>query len=54
VSEKKQTEEISERKKEFKTTVGGTIVNRVYTSGDIDVRQPGDIAFLGNIPIPGI
>jgi len=50
VSEKKKTEEISERKKEFRTTVGGTIVNRVYTPDDVDVGQPEDIALPGEYP----
>lgn len=43
-----------ERKKEFMTTVDGTIVNRVYTPGDLgeprqDASLPGEYPFTRNI-----
>ena len=48
--EKKKSEEKSERKKEFRTTVGGTIVNRVYTPADVEGCQEKDIAPPGEYP----
>ena len=46
--------EITERKEEFRTTVGGTVVKRVYTTDDLDkTRQdtslPGDYPFTRHI-----
>ena len=43
-----------DRKEEFRTTVGGTIVNRVYTAADLDQSQqdtslPGEYPFTRNI-----
>ncbi len=50
-----KSEGMTERKKEFKTTVGGTVVNRVYTSADLkghkeeDIGAPGEYPFTRNI-----
>ena len=38
----KKDEKVSERKKEFRTTVGGTVVNRVYTPADSEGLKEGD------------
>jgi methylmalonyl-CoA mutase N-terminal domain/subunit len=46
----KKTEEITERKPEFKTTVDGTIVNRVYSPADLEVNQIDDISLPGGYP----
>jgi len=50
----KNTQEITERKKEFRTTVGGTIVNRVYTPADLEglkenISLPGEYPFTRHI-----
>ncbi|MCK4698378.1 MAG: hypothetical protein KAT53_08770, partial [Dehalococcoidia bacterium] len=50
MSEKKKSGEKPERKKEFRTTVGGTIVNRVYTPADVGGCQEEDIAPPGEYP----
>jgi len=44
------TEEMSERKKEFKTTVGGTSVKRVYTPADLAGLKQEDIGLPGEYP----
>jgi methylmalonyl-CoA mutase N-terminal domain/subunit len=54
MSEKKKTEEMTERKKEFRTGVDGIVVNRVYTSADLkgireDVVLPGEYPFTRHI-----
>ena len=43
MSEKKKSGEKPERKKEFRTTVGGTIVNRVYTPADVEGCQEQEL-----------
>lgn len=47
------SEKSSERKKEFKTTVDGTVVNRVYTASDVkncvDNSLPGEYPFTRHI-----
>src|SRR4030042_1616797 len=50
------TEEIAERKKEFRTAVGGTVVNRVHTSAELqgfdeaaDLGTPGKYPFTRHI-----
>ena len=43
-------EEIPERKGEFRTTIGGTVVNRVYTSADVGACREEDIPFPGEYP----
>ena len=48
MSEKK--EKITERKKEFRTTVDGTVVNRVYTSADLEEHKQEDVALPGEYP----
>jgi len=48
MSEKK--ERITERKKAFRTTVDGTVVNRVYTSADLEEHKQGDVALPGEYP----
>ncbi|MBI4186800.1 MAG: methylmalonyl-CoA mutase [Chloroflexi bacterium] len=52
--EDKQMEEVAERKKEFRTTVDGTAVKRVYTTADLeefekDDSLPGDYPFTRHI-----
>ena len=47
---KKKTEEMSERKKEFRTTVDGTVVNRVYTPADLEGVKEGKIGLPGEYP----
>jgi len=49
-----EKEEIPERKGEFRTTIGGTVVNRVYTAADLetsddDVPLPGDYPYTRHI-----
>ncbi|MFC1950412.1 methylmalonyl-CoA mutase [Chloroflexota bacterium] len=46
----KKPEEMAERKKEFKTTVDGTTVRRVYTSADVEELGEGDISLPGEYP----
>lgn len=51
-------EEELERKKEFKTTVDGTVVNRVYTSADLeqfqrDTSLPGEYPFTRHVRSTG-
>ena len=46
----KKTEEIAERKKEFRTTVGGTVVNSVYVPSDLERLKEGDIGLPGEYP----
>ena len=50
MSEKKKSEAKAERKKEFRTTVDGIIVKRVYTPADVEVCKPEDIALPGEYP----
>jgi len=50
MSEKKKTEETAERKKEFKTTVDGIGVNRVYTPEDLEELSKGGIGLPGEYP----
>jgi len=54
MAEKKKTEEMTERKKEFRTGVDGIVVNRVYTSADLegireDIGLPGGYPFTRHI-----
>ena len=54
MAEKKKTEEMAERKKEFRTGVDGIVVNRVYTSADLegtreDIGLPGGYPFTRHI-----
>jgi len=54
MAEKKKTEEMTERKKEFRTGVDGIVVNRVYTLADLegtskDVGLPGEYPFTRHI-----
>ena len=55
----KKTEETTERKKEFRTTVDGTVVDRVYTPADLeglkeeDVGLPGEYPFTRHIMLTG-
>ncbi len=44
------TEEMSERKKEFRTTPGGTIVNQTYTPADVAEYPPEDTPPPGEYP----
>ena len=46
----KEIEEIPERKKEFRTSVGGTVVNRVHTPADLERLKEEDIGFPGKYP----
>ena len=50
MSEKKKTEETAERKKEFKTTVDGIGVKRVYTPADLEELSKGGIGLPGEYP----
>ncbi len=52
----KNTKEMTERKKEFRTTVGGTVVNRVYAPADLaglkkeeDINLPGEYPYTRHI-----
>jgi methylmalonyl-CoA mutase N-terminal domain/subunit len=45
-----KTEEMTEWKKEFRTTVDGTVVNRVYTAADLKGLREEDIALPGEYP----
>ena len=47
---KKKTEETAERKKEFKTTVDGIGVKRVYTPADLEELSKGGIGLPGEYP----
>ena len=55
--ETKKSKEIAERKPEFKTTIDGTTVNRVYTPADVagvnqeDVGLPGEYPFVRRHPL---
>ncbi len=46
----KKPEEITERKKEFRTTVGGTVVDRVYAPADLEGLKEEDIGLPGAYP----
>ncbi len=46
----KQSREIAERKKEFTTTVDGTVVKRVYTQSDVEGLGQEDIGLPGEYP----
>ena len=50
MSETKQTKERAERKREFRTTVDGTVVNRVYTPADLAELNQEDIGLPGEYP----
>ena len=50
MSEKKKTEETAERKKEFRTTVDGIGVKRVYTPADLEELSKGGIGLPGEYP----
>ena len=50
MSEKKKTEETAERKKEFKTTVDGIGVKRVYTPADLEDLSKEGIGLPGEYP----
>jgi methylmalonyl-CoA mutase N-terminal domain/subunit len=45
-----KTEEMTEWKKEFRTTVDGTVVNRVYTPADLKELREGDVGLPGEYP----
>ena len=55
MTETKQTKELPERKEEFRTTVDGFVVNRVYTPADLagfnqeDIGLPGEYPFTRHI-----
>jgi len=46
----KKTEELKERKEEFKTTVGGNVVKRVYAPADLQGVKEADIGLPGEYP----
>jgi methylmalonyl-CoA mutase, N-terminal domain len=46
----KKSEKLTERKKEFRTTVGGIEVNRVYTTADVVGLRAQDIGLPGEYP----
>ncbi len=50
MSEKKKSGELTERKKEFRTTVGGIEVERVYTAADLQGLSEEDIGLPGEYP----
>jgi len=50
MSETKQTKEMIERKPEFRTTVDGTVVERVYTPDDLAGLNQEDIGLPGEYP----
>jgi len=50
MSEKKKTEAPVERKREFRTTIDGILVNQVYTPDDVDVCNQKSISFPGEYP----
>jgi methylmalonyl-CoA mutase N-terminal domain/subunit len=50
MKEKKENRELPERKKEFRTTVDGTVVNRVYTADDVEKGRQADAALPGEYP----
>ena len=50
MSEKKKTEETAERKKEFRTTVDGIGVKRVYTPADLEELSKEGIGLPGEYP----
>jgi methylmalonyl-CoA mutase N-terminal domain/subunit len=49
MAEDKKTKEMAERKKEFRTTVDGILVNRVYTPADVE-RAPEQLGLPGEYP----
>ncbi len=55
MSETKKTKEMLERKREFRTTVDGVVVNRVYSPADLaglnqeDIGRPGEYPFTRHI-----
>jgi len=50
MSERKRTEEMTERKREFRTGVDGIVVNRVYTSADLEGIEQGEVSLPGEYP----
>jgi len=50
MSETKKTKELPERKEEFRTTVDGFVVNRVYTPADLEGLNQEDIGLPGKYP----
>lgn len=50
MSEKKKTDDVVERKKEFKTTVGGIPVKRVYSPEDVEGWGQAEIGLPGEYP----
>ena len=54
----KKTKEVVERKEEFRTTVDGMVVNRIYTPADLeglgqeDIGLPGEYPFTRHIMMP--
>ena len=50
MKEKKENRELPERKKEFRTTVDGTVVNRVYTADDVEKDRQAGAALPGEYP----
>jgi len=45
-----EKEERPERRKEFRTTVGGTVVKRVYSPADVNVCREEDVPLPGEYP----
>jgi len=50
MAERKKTEEMTERKKEFSTGVDGISVNRVYIPADLEGIKEGEIGLPGEYP----
>ncbi|MDD4985244.1 MAG: methylmalonyl-CoA mutase family protein [Dehalococcoidales bacterium] len=50
MEEKKVNREMPERKREFKTTVDGIVVNRVYTAADLGKDRQVNVALPGEYP----
>ena len=46
----KRVEELNQRKKKFRTTVGGPVVNRIYVPDDLEGLKEEDIGFPGRYP----
>jgi methylmalonyl-CoA mutase N-terminal domain/subunit len=60
MSETKQSKEMNERKTEFRTTIDGPVVSRVYTPDDLvglnqeDTGLPGEYPFTRHIMPNGL
>ena len=46
----KKSKQLPERKEEFRTTVDGTVVNRVYTPADLEGHKQEDVGLPGEYP----